>query len=83
MHESEPIKGLKEPVFLPEIVSEPSEESRIIIALLMRLYDVQMALLTKVDPETADKLYDDHEAGKDFNPTIYIPELKDDVQEED
>jgi hypothetical protein len=79
MHESEPLKGLNEPVFLPEQVLEaqPSEESKIIIALLMRIYDVQMALLTKVDPDTADRIYDAHERGEDFNPTIYIPEIKD------
>lgn len=58
-------------------VSEPSQESKIIISLLMRIYDVQMALLTKVDPDTADKIYDAHERGEDFNPTIYIPEIND------
>lgn len=67
-----------EPVVLE---AEPSEESRIIIAMLMRIYDVQMALLTKVDPENADRIYDAHEAGETFNPTIYIPEVND-VQEE-
>lgn len=65
-----------EPVLLE---AQPSTESKIIISLLMRIYDVQMALLTKVDPDTADKLYDAHERGEDFNPTIYIPEIKDDA----
>lgn len=68
------------PVVVPEptlLEAQPSTESKIIISLLMRIYDVQMALLTKVDPETADKLFDAHEEGKDFNPTIYIPEIND------
>lgn len=124
MHESEPIKGLKEREICPvegcegdaryyppgkghrtgcyyphksqdakdafealvqddilgsvELEAQPSTESKIIISLLMRIYDVQMALLSNVDKATADKLYDAHERGEDFNPTIYIPEIGED-----
>ena len=63
-----------EPVALE---AQPSTESKIIIAMLMRIYDVQMAMLSHLNKPMADKIYDAHEAGKDFNPTIYIPEIDD------
>lgn len=71
---------LPQPVILE---AQPSTESKIVISLLMRIYDVQMALLTKVDPDTADRIYDTHQRGEDFNPTIYIPEINDAESRED
>lgn len=75
MHESEPIKGLeeRENSTAPD---EPSTESKIIISLLMRIYDVQMAMLSHMSKDTADRLYEAHENGEDYNPTIFIPEIK-------
>ena len=60
--------------------AQPSEESRIIIALLMRIYDVQMALLSNVNKTEADRIYDAHAKGEDFNPQIFIPEISDEDQ---
>jgi hypothetical protein len=41
------------------ITSGPSEEQLVIVALLMRLYDVNMALLSHFDKETADRIFDE------------------------
>lgn len=43
------------------------------LVMLMRLYDIQMALLTLQDAEQADKIYDAHDQGKLFNPQLFIP----------
>jgi hypothetical protein len=51
----------------------PSETELVIVALLMRLYDVNMALLSHFDKPTADKIYDTHNEGGSFNPQIFIP----------
>lgn len=63
-------------------INQPSEESKIIIALLMRIYDVQMALLSHASKGDADKLYDAHARGEDFNPQIFIPEITAEVVDE-
>lgn len=44
------------------------------LVMLMRIYDVQMALLTKMDPENANKIFDSHDTGELFNPQLFIPE---------
>lgn len=63
----------------------PSETDLVIVSLLMRLYDIQMALLSKVDKELADSIYDTHNGGGHFNPQIFIPSTdeSDDSQGED
>lgn len=53
--------------------ASPSETELVIVALLMRNYDISMALLSHFDKETADRIYDAHENGGTFNPPIFIP----------
>lgn len=43
------------------------------LVMLMRLYDIQMALLTLQDAEKADQVFDAHDAGQLFNPQLFIP----------
>lgn len=42
-------------------------------AILMRLYDVNMALLNEVDEERADAVFDRHADGGHFNPPTMVP----------
>lgn len=51
----------------------PSETELVMVALLMRLYDINMALLSHVNKQTADSIYEAHEKGGHFNPPIFIP----------
>jgi hypothetical protein len=57
------------------IESGPSEESLVTVALLMRIYDIQMAILSHFDKPTADKIYDMHAKGGHYNPPIYVPKV--------
>lgn len=59
------------------LTSSPSEETLVIISLLMRLYDIQMAHLSAVDENRANQIYEAHEKGDHFNPEIFIPSLED------
>lgn len=62
---------------LPELVSTgPSETDKIIVTMLMRLYDVQMAILSLMNKPTADEIFDAHNQGGHFNPEIYVPEYE-------
>lgn len=70
MHESEVESGLE-----PQKDSQPNEIQSAILVTLMRIYDVQMALLTHFDTATADAIYAKHEQGEDYNPTIFIPTM--------
>lgn len=56
-----------------EISSEPTEAQLVTIALLMRLYDLNLALLNHFDSDLADNIYETHEKGGHKNPPIYIP----------
>lgn len=58
------------------LVSEPSDTDLVQVMLLMRLYDVGMGILAHIDPTTADRIFDAHKEGKDFNPDLYVPEMK-------
>lgn len=61
----------------------PSEAELVIISLLMRLYDIQMALLNEANEKRADAIYEAHEQGGHFNPEIFIPDRgAEDVEEE-
>lgn len=51
------------------------ENSLVIISLLMRLYDIQMALLSEMNKDLADSIYDTHALGGHFNPQIFIPNV--------
>lgn len=55
----------------------PSETELVIVSLLMRLYDLNLAILSHLDEKRADEIYEAHEKGAHFNPTIFIPEAPD------
>lgn len=57
----------------------PSSENLIIISLLMRLYDLNMALLNESNRAVADRVYSAHMNGETFNPKMYIPEFTDEI----
>lgn len=52
------------------------ESNMVIIGFLSRLYDIHMAALNAVDSEAADNIYETHEAGGNFNPPMFIPDIK-------
>lgn len=56
----------------------PTESELAIISLLMRLYDINMALLNHLDRDTADAIFESHQKGQHFNPEIFIPNFDDD-----
>jgi predicted membrane-bound mannosyltransferase len=51
----------------------PSESELVTIALLMRLYDLNLALLNHFDSDLADEIYELHEKGGHKNPQLFIP----------
>lgn len=55
------------------IESGPSETELVQVALLMRLYDLGMAILTSLDEDKANQVFEAHEKGEHFNPPIFIP----------
>lgn len=55
------------------IESGPSETELVQVALLMRLYDLGMAILTELNESRADEVFEAHERGEHFNPPIFIP----------
>lgn len=59
-----------------ELVSTgPSETELVIVSLLMRLYDLNLAILSTMDEKRADEIYEAHEKGGHFNPPVFIPEV--------
>lgn len=56
------------------ISTGPSETELVQVALLMRLYDLGMAILTSMDENKANQVFEAHEKGGHFNPPIFIPE---------
>jgi len=73
MHESEPLKGLTDDI--PAPVDNPDYQLAI-IALLMRLYDINLAVLNEMNPQRADGIYEAHSQGNHFNPQLYIPDIQ-------
>ena len=53
--------------------TSPSETELVQVALLMRLYDLGMAILTSMDEDKANQVFEAHEKGEHFNPPIFIP----------
>lgn len=51
----------------------PTEGELVIISLLMRLYDVQLAILNEMNEDRANEVFDHHDNGGHFNPKIFIP----------
>jgi hypothetical protein len=64
-----------EPTAPVVLESQPDEVQSAILVTLMRLYDVQMALLNHFDTASADAIFEKHQQGEDYNPTIYIPTM--------
>lgn len=62
-----------EPVVLQ---TAPDETQLIIVSLLMRLYDLNMALLSVQAPKIADDIFDHHAKGGHYNPEIFIPNYR-------
>lgn len=54
----------------------PSEAELVQIALLMRLYDLNMALLSVMSKVTADEVYEAHARGEHFNPPVFLPDMR-------
>jgi hypothetical protein len=77
MKEKKIESGLQPPNVTPVDYDEnqPDEIQSAILVTLMRLYDVQMALLNETNPTVADIIFEKHEKGEDYNPTIYIPTM--------
>jgi hypothetical protein len=46
------------------------------LTLLMRNYDLMMALLNHFDKDTADAIYEAHENGQTFNPAIWMAQVE-------
>lgn len=70
-------KQFEDAGILPELVSAPSTNELVMITLMMRLYDIQLALLSHINKTQADELYDLHNEGGHLNPLIFIPEVED------
>lgn len=77
MHEVEPDKQFDRTEELaPVLVSGPSETELVMIALLMRIYDVNSAILAALDEGKANQVYEAHERGENFNPPVFIPDVQ-------
>lgn len=50
-------------------------DSKVIISLLVRLYDVHMGILSHLDKDTADKIYDAHDRGEHYHPNIFLLDI--------
>ncbi len=61
---------------------DPENFGTVVIIQLMRLYDVQMALLSCYDPEKAGMLAEMHERGLSFTPPPAFSEEVDDEGQE-
>ena len=85
MHESTPdSKWHNEGTTGPEIsgsekaapeVSYDNEAQLIEISLLMRLYDIGMAILSRTDSQLANEIFDAHARGEVYNPPIAVPDF--------
>ena len=56
------------------VTTGPSETELVIVSLLMRLYDLNLAILATMNEARADEIYEAHEKGGHFNPPIFIPD---------
>lgn len=70
------VDGLSDYADRQEAQNAPTQAELVIISLLMRLYDLQLALLSSVNEKRANEIYATHEKGGTFNPNIFIPEVK-------
>lgn len=82
MHETEPDKQFADNKAPVDDFDDIKQILMLQVALLMRLYDVNMALLNQVDEKTADDVFEAHHAGRHFNPPTMIPVLERQEDEE-
>lgn len=59
----------------PAAVSRQEQIALAQLTLLMRIYDVQMALLTEINEDAANLVYSHHENGHSYNPPIYLVDV--------
>lgn len=55
--------------------TEPTTQELITISLLMRNYDLLLALLNHFDKELADEVWEAHSKGGHMNPAMFLPDL--------
>jgi hypothetical protein len=67
-------------VVAPSDMDRLIESNMVIVSLLMRLYDLTLATLSRLDDDEATRIYETHAKGGHFNPPIFIPSQ--DEQEE-
>lgn len=65
--------GRNETPTVAEVEVDPLEIAKAQLVMLMRLYDIQMAILTLQDAGKADQIFDAHDVGQLFNPQLFIP----------
>lgn len=58
-----------------EMHTSPSETELVTVSLLMRLYDLNLAILAGLNEVRADEIYEAHERGEHFNPPIFVPDV--------
>lgn len=74
---NDPKEGTGEELPGAELISTgPSETELVQVALLMRLYDLGMAILTAMDEDKANQVFEAHEKGGHFNPPVFIPDVE-------
>lgn len=56
----------------PAPAAATEENQRAILTVLMRIYDVQMAILSYTNKKAADEIYDMHSRGELANPEFFI-----------
>jgi len=78
---NDPKEGSAEELPAQLMSTGPSETELVIVALLMRLYDLNLAILSNLDEARADEIYEAHEKGGHFNPPIFIPENPSDADQ--
>lgn len=59
-----------------KVSTGPSETELVTVALLMRLYDINLALLAYFNDARANEIYEAHEKGGSFNPPVFIPSME-------
>ncbi len=66
--EQQPVSETDTDLTFSEIASDPANFNTVLIILLNRIYDAQMAFLATVNPEKADQLHQLHEQGMSLAP---------------
>lgn len=75
MHETEPDRQFGPVAEETNAPVGASDTEKIIITLLMRIYDLQFAQLYLLNPTTAEEVFESHEKGELGNPKMWIPDF--------